>query len=107
MDAFLIGSELRGLTRIQDNTGVFPFVTHLRSIAADVRSIIGASTKITYAADWSEYFGYQPNDGSGDVHFNLDALWADSNIDMVAIDNYMPTSDWRVDGAPDEIGTSA
>ena len=107
VDAFLIGSELRGLTRIQDNTGAFPFVTHLRSIAADVRSILGASTKITYAADWSEYFGFQPNDGSGDVHYNLDALWADSNIDMVAIDNYMPASDWRDDGAPDDIGTSA
>ena len=107
VDAFLIGSELRGLTRIQDNTGAFPFVTHLRSVAADVRSILGASTKITYAADWSEYFGFQPDDGSGDVHYNLDALWADSNIDMVAIDNYMPASDWRDDGAPDDIGTSA
>ncbi len=107
VEAFLIGSELRGLTRVSDNTGAFPFVDHLRSLAADVRSILGPSTKISYAADWSEYFGYQPPDGSGDVHYNLDPLWADSNIDMVAIDNYMPVSDWRDEGAPDDIGTSA
>lgn len=107
VDAFLIGSELRGLTRIQDNTGGFPFVAHLKSIAADVRSILGASTKITYAADWSEYFGFQPDDGSGEFHYNLDPLWSDNNIDMVAIDNYMPVSDWRDDGATDDVGTSA
>jgi hypothetical protein len=107
VDAFLLGSELRGLTRVQDDTGTFPFVDHLRTLAADVRSILGSTTKISYAADWSEYFGYQPDDGSNDVHYNLDPLWADSNIDMVAIDNYMPLSDWRDDGAPDGVGTSS
>ncbi len=50
---------------------------------------------MTYAADWSEYFGHQPGDGSGDVYFHLDPLWADANIDAVAIDNYWPLSDWR------------
>ena len=107
VDAFLIGSELRGLTRIRDNTGAFVFVGHLKDLAADVRTILGPQTKISYAADWSEYFGYQPDDGSGDVHYNLDALWADANIDMVAIDNYMPLSDWRDDGAPDGKATSS
>jgi len=48
-----------------------------------------------YAADWSEYFGHQPGDGSGDVFFHLDALWADPEIDFIGIDNYMPLSDWR------------
>ena len=107
VDAFLIGSELRGLTRIQDDTGTFPFVDHLRQLAADVRLILGSATKITYAADWSEYFGYQPTDGSGDVYYNLDPLWADNNIDMVAIDNYMPLSDWRDEGAPDGLGATS
>ncbi len=107
VDAFLIGSELRGLTHVRDDVGNFPFVDQLKTLAADVRTILGASTKISYAADWSEYFGYQPADGSSDVHYNLDPLWADSNIDMVAIDNYMPASDWRDDGAPDGQGTSA
>ncbi|HID66950.1 MAG TPA: host specificity protein, partial [Roseibacterium sp.] len=30
-----------------------------------------------------------------DVFFHLDPLWADDNIDIIAIDNYMPLSDWR------------
>jgi hypothetical protein len=60
-----------------------------------VRSILGAGPKIGYAADWSEYFGHHPSDGSGDVYFHLDPLWADANIDFIGIDNYMPLSDWR------------
>ena len=60
-----------------------------------MRSILGAGTKIGYAADWSEYFGHHPQDGSGDVFFHLDPLWADDDIDFVGIDNYLPLSDWR------------
>ena len=60
-----------------------------------MRSILGSGTAISYAADWSEYFGHQPGDGSGDVFFHLDPLWADPEIDFVGIDNYMPLSDWR------------
>jgi len=95
VDAFLIGSELRGLTQIRGAGGSFPVVQALRDLAADVRSILGTGVKISYAADWSEYFGYQPQDGSGDRLFHLDALWADANIDFIGIDNYMPLSDWR------------
>jgi hypothetical protein len=51
--------------------------------------------KIGYAADWSEYFGYHPQDGSGDVFFHLDPLWSDDEIDFIGIDNYMPIADWR------------
>src|SRR5690606_22468342 len=40
-------------------------------------------------------FGHQPQDGSGDVRFHLDPLWASPAIDAVGIDNYMPLSDWR------------
>ena len=58
-----------------------------------MRGILGDAVKIGYAADWSEYFGHHP--GNGDVHFHLDPLWADENIDFVGIDNYMPLSDWR------------
>jgi hypothetical protein len=67
----------------------------LSDLLADVRSILGSGTKIGYAADWSEYFGHQPGDGTGDVFFHLDPLWADPEIDFVGIDNYMPLSDWR------------
>ncbi len=95
LDAFLIGSELRGLTQIRGANGSFPVVDALRALAADVRAILGPSVKISYAADWSEYFGYHPQDGSGDVYFHLDPLWSEPNIDFVGIDNYMPLSDWR------------
>ncbi len=93
--AFCIGSEMRSLTHIRGSGGGFPAVDALITLAADVRAILGPDVKIGYAADWSEYFGYHPQDGSGDVLFHLDALWADANIDFIGIDNYMPLSDWR------------
>ena len=93
IDAFLIGSEMIGLTQIRAANHSFPAVEQLRRLAADVRALLGNGVKIGYAADWSEYFGYQP--GNGDVHFHLDPLWADANIDFIGIDNYMPLSDWR------------
>ncbi|KMK67701.1 glycoside hydrolase TIM-barrel-like domain-containing protein [Puniceibacterium sp. IMCC21224] len=92
--AFCIGSEMRGLTQIRDDQG-FPAVEALRTLAADVRQLLGVGVKIGYAADWTEYFGYHPQDGSGDVFFHLDPLWSDPEIDFVGIDNYMPLSDWR------------
>ena len=94
VDAFCIGSELRGLTQIRGAAG-FPTVAQLVQLAANVRAVLGAGTKIGYAADWSEYFGYHPQDGSGDVYFHLDPLWADPNVDFIGVDNYMPLSDWR------------
>ncbi|HDP88549.1 MAG TPA: hypothetical protein ENN42_01090, partial [Thioalkalivibrio sp.] len=95
VDAFLIGSEMRGLTTIRSGASTYPAVQAFRDLAASVRSILGPTTKISYAADWSEYFGHQPGDGSNDVFFHLDPLWADTNTDFIAIDNYMPLSDWR------------
>jgi hypothetical protein len=95
VSAFCIGSEMRGLTQIRGTGGAFPAVQRLCDLAADVRALLGPLTKIGYAADWSEYFGFQPADGSGDRYFHLDPLWADANIDFVGIDNYMPLSDWR------------
>ncbi len=94
VEAFVIGSEMRGLTQIRGAGNSFPSVTALQALAAEVRALL-PSAKIGYAADWSEYFGYHPQDGSGDVFFHLDALWADGNIDFIGIDNYMPLSDWR------------
>jgi len=92
---FCIGSELRGLTWLRDGGGAYVTVARLRALAAEVRAILGPGVKIGYAADWSEYFGHQPGDGSGDVFFHLDPLWADENIDFVGIDDYMPLADWR------------
>ncbi|MBC57799.1 MAG: host specificity protein [Confluentimicrobium sp.] len=95
VSAFCIGSEMRGLTQIRGTNGSFPAVEALVALATDVRAILGPNVKITYAADWSEYFGYHPQDGSGDVYFHLDPLWAAPEIDVIGIDNYMPLSDWR------------
>lgn len=92
--AFCIGSELRALTQIRGANG-FPVVQALMALADDVRAILGPEVKLGYAADWSEYWGYQPQDGSGDRYFHLDPLWAHPQIDFVGIDNYMPLSDWR------------
>jgi Gene Transfer Agent (GTA)-like protein/putative tail protein len=95
VDGFLIGSELRGLTPLTDDTGAYPFVEALCDLAAEIKAMLGSETVVTYAADWSEYWGYRPADSSGDVAFHLDALWAHEAIGAVAIDNYMPLSDWR------------
>jgi GTA TIM-barrel-like domain/Putative phage tail protein len=94
-DAFVIGTELRGLTWARDGDGSYPFVSALVQLAADVKALLGPQTKVTYAADWSEYFGHQPADGSGDVYFHLDPLWASLDIDAIGIDLYWPLSDWR------------
>ncbi|OYX44348.1 MAG: host specificity protein [Rhodobacterales bacterium 32-67-9] len=93
VDAFCIGSEMRGLTQIREAGDAFPAVAALRALAADVRAILGPGVKIGYAADWSEYFGYQTPEG--DLCYHLDPLWADAGIDFIGIDNYMPLSDWR------------
>jgi hypothetical protein len=95
VDVFLIGSEMRELTTARDGAASYPAVAALIDLAGDVRSLVGAGATLTYAADWSEYFGHQPQDGSGDVFFHLDPLWADDEIDVVGLDWYPPLSDWR------------
>ena len=92
--AFCIGSEMRGLTQVRAAGGSFPAVAAFRVLAAEVKAIVGPGCKVGYAADWSEYHGYQP-EGTGDKLFHLDPLWADPAIDFIGIDNYMPLSDWR------------
>ena len=93
VDGFCIGSEMRGLTQIRGSTG-FPAVDAMVDLAADVRAVLGPDVKVGYAADWSEYHGYQPG-GTGDKIYHLDPLWASDDIDFIGIDNYMPLSDWR------------
>ena len=92
VDAFCIGSEMRSLVQIRGAGDSFPAVSALVQLAADVRSILGPTCKISYAADWSEYAAYQAD---GNLYFPLDPLWASPVIDFIGIDNYMPLSDWR------------
>ena len=93
VDAFCIGSEMVALTQIRGAGDSFPAVAALVELLHDVRAMLGPDVKLTYAADWSEYFGY--NDGAGNRYFHLDPLWSDAECDFIGIDNYMPLSDWR------------
>lgn len=97
-DEFLIGSDLVGLTRVRSGAASFPAVAHLIDLAAEARTILGESVRISYAAHWSEYHSYRPDDGSDDVFFNLDPLWSDNEIDFVGINAFFPISDWRTSG---------
>ncbi|RXF75445.1 baseplate multidomain protein megatron [Hansschlegelia zhihuaiae] len=98
VDAFLIGTEMIGLTTLRDAPGSYPAVARLKALAADARTMLGPEVRIGYAADWSEFPPHRPADGSNDVAFHLDPLWADEAIDFVGLDNYTPLADWR-DGA--------
>jgi hypothetical protein len=80
------------LTRIRAAGDSCPAVTALVQLVTDVRGILGPGVKISYAADWSEYFGCHRD---GNVYFHLDPLWSHPEVDFVGIDNYMPLSDWR------------
>ncbi|MDQ0324517.1 hypothetical protein J2R99_000366 [Rhodopseudomonas julia] len=93
VDAFLVGSEMVALSQIRGQGNRYPFVEALRVLRGECRQVLGPATKISYAADWSEYFGHQPADGSGDVFFHLDPFWAEA--DFVGIDIYWPLADWR------------
>ncbi|SNR58827.1 host specificity protein [Paracoccus sediminis] len=93
IDAFLIGSEMVGMTQVRGKDNSYPAVQQLCRLARDVRQILGPSVKIGYASDWSEYFGHHL--GGGELFFHLDPLWAHPDIDFIGIDNYMPLSDWR------------
>lgn len=84
-DAFLIGSEMVGLTESDPAWG-----TGLASLIAAVKTILPAGVKVSYASDWSEY-----------NHANLMPLW--SSADFIGIDYYMPLTDWRT--SDDEVYT--
>ncbi len=131
IDLFVIGSELRGLETIRgpgwteagttDPGGKavwdYPFVAGLVALANDVRSVFdganltkdltGLHNLITYSADWSCWMGFQHPGQSGQWP-HLDQLWASSNIDLVALDNYLPLTDWTTgDGGLDALNWSA
>ncbi len=95
VESFIIGSEMRGLTTVRAGAASYPSVSKLAGLAAEARSLLGPGCKLSYAADWSEYSGHDPADGSGDRLFHLDPLWADANIDFIGVDWYAPLSDWR------------
>ena len=85
VDAFLIGTEDAGADdhplgrgHLSGGAGVSGSA---RGCAVDFS---GRGSRSAMPPTWSEYFGHQPGDGSGDVFFHLDPLWADPEIDFVA-----------------------
>ena len=97
VDAFLVGSEMAALTRVRSGSGLYPAAVALAQLASDVKAIAGAGTKVSYAADWTEY-GAHVLAGGAEVRFPLDVVWGAAAVDFVGLDVYWPLSDWR-DGA--------
>lgn len=89
VDAFVIGSELIGLTSIHNTQQQYPAVEALIDLAHKVKQILGKNVVVTYAADWSEYH----HTAGGWYH--LDPLWACDAIDVVGIDAYFPLTDCK------------
>lgn len=99
VDGFCIATEMIGLTTARSGPNTWPAVTALIQLARDCRAILGDGVEITYACDWSEFMPRNYNVGVDFYSiFHLDPLWADSSIDFIGIDNYLPLSDWR--GSP-------
>ena len=88
IDVIIIGSEMKELTSVYDETNnCYPAVDEFCNLADEIRQIVNVNTKITYASDWSEYH----HDGRG--NYNMDKLWANENIDFIGIDAYFPLTD--------------
>ena len=85
IDAFIIGSELKGITQI-NHQGKYPAVIELVKLAKAIKQIVNANTVVTYAADWSEYHSHNG------IYY-LDGLWTSPYIDVVGIDAYFPLTD--------------
>ncbi len=91
VDAFIIGSELIGLTKICDKNHNFLAVEQLIELASAVKNILGPNVVVTYAADWSEYHHTEGG------WYNLDALWASKDIDVIGIDAYFPLTNFKTE----------
>jgi hypothetical protein len=84
IDAFSIGYELKGITLKPNKYQQFPGVEHLVSLLDEVKSILGASVKTTYIANYGEYHHAQ------DGRYALDLLWGNDNLDIVTIATNIP-----------------
>lgn len=83
IDIIYIGTEMQTLSISGSNAIWAIWVAALQSLADYVKTN-SPNTKVTYAANWSEY-------GNGS-NFRLDSLWTYKNIDYVGVDWYPPIS---------------
>ncbi|MCU7611419.1 glycoside hydrolase/phage tail family protein [Anaplasma capra] len=86
IDAFVVGSNLASLTKIQDATGAFPAVNALARLAGVAKQTLGHGVIVTYAANWDEYHSHNGI-------YNMDTLWASHDVDVVGINAYFPLTD--------------
>jgi hypothetical protein len=82
VDAFVIGSEMKGLTQIKNDDNTFPAVQEFVELAKTIK-YIAPNMLLTYAADWSEYHSFEG-------FYNMDDLWSSEYIDFIGIDAYFP-----------------
>ncbi len=59
VDAFLVGTEMRGLTTIRSSASAYPAVTAFKALAADVKAILGRAQR-GLRLRLVGYFGHQP-----------------------------------------------
>ena len=107
VSAFLIGSDLAGLTQLRDDQGRFIAVDALAQLARDVRAILGPQVKLGYAADWREYGAYVPSDAPEDLYFPLDTLWAEPAINFVGMNARIPLAERNDEAACFDVLTQA
>ena len=100
VDAFLIGSELRGLTTLRDAEGSYPFVDGAGAACsggeghpAGCEGLLCSRLDGVCRPPARRWHRRR-------LYFHLDPLWASPSIDFVGIDNYMPLADWRDGDAP-------
>ncbi|AHC39074.1 glycoside hydrolase/phage tail family protein [Ehrlichia muris] len=86
IDAFVIGSNFIGLTRIKDKYNHYPAVDELTKLANYVKNQTGNNIIVTYAADWREYHSHNG-------YYNMDTLWSSKDIDVIGINAYFPLTD--------------
>ena len=96
VDAFLIGSELRGITQVRCGASSYPAVAALVDLAADVR----VDPRVRARSSATPPTGRST---SGTTRRTARATSSSTStrsgpttaIDFVGIDNYMPLADWR------------
>ena len=77
VDAFVIGTEMRGLTTVRDSASTYPFVAALADLAADVKSVLGPGHQGHLRRRLVGVLRPPARrTASGDVYFHLDPLWA-------------------------------
>ena len=93
VDSLLLGPRLDGLVNLRSGPGSYPATAQWVSLAAAVRQILGAATKIGFATGPETWHSHHP--APGEVRFPLDPLWADAAIDFIGVEAYWPLADWR------------